>query len=240
LTVTPEIETKGKGGYGCRERGRKNDRDQPLRPVRASQPDGPEEHRTATGFCKMRGNPYVELVHWIHILLQDPRTTGAIRTRPSPWTTPGWPATSWPHSTPAARRDIDLRFLAADRGGHREGLALCFAACSRPGVRTGHLVFGMLKTRILRNALVRHLAASSARSIGRRSGRRVRDGSSIRLEPNVGGAPHWAPATRAPPMPRAVRRRSGETLAKFSVDLTQQAPTGEIDRSSGATPRSAR
>ena len=36
---------------------------------------------TATGFCKMRGNPYVELVHWLHILLQDPRNDlAAIRT----------------------------------------------------------------------------------------------------------------------------------------------------------------
>ncbi len=28
---------------------------------------------TATSFCKMRGNPYVELVHWMHVLQQDPR-----------------------------------------------------------------------------------------------------------------------------------------------------------------------
>ena len=36
---------------------------------------------TATGFCKMRGNPYVELVHWVHILLQDARNdVAAIRS----------------------------------------------------------------------------------------------------------------------------------------------------------------
>lgn len=27
---------------------------------------------SATAFCKMRGNPYVELVHWIHQILQQP------------------------------------------------------------------------------------------------------------------------------------------------------------------------
>src|SRR5437899_11107122 len=27
---------------------------------------------SATVFCKMRGNPYVELVHWIHQILQLP------------------------------------------------------------------------------------------------------------------------------------------------------------------------
>ncbi|RYE72514.1 MAG: type VI secretion system ATPase TssH, partial [Oxalobacteraceae bacterium] len=36
---------------------------------------------TATSFCKMRGNPYVELVHWLHVLLQDPRNdVSAIRS----------------------------------------------------------------------------------------------------------------------------------------------------------------
>ena len=37
---------------------------------------------TATGFCKMRGNPYVELAHWLHVMMQDPRNdVAAIRTR---------------------------------------------------------------------------------------------------------------------------------------------------------------
>ena len=26
----------------------------------------------ATVFCKLRGNPYVELVHWLHQLIQSP------------------------------------------------------------------------------------------------------------------------------------------------------------------------
>src|SRR5688572_24091128 len=29
---------------------------------------------SATRFCKMRGNPYVELTHWIHQLLQQTET----------------------------------------------------------------------------------------------------------------------------------------------------------------------
>ena len=37
---------------------------------------------TATGFCKMRGNPYVELVHWLHVMLQDSSNDiAAIRTK---------------------------------------------------------------------------------------------------------------------------------------------------------------
>src|SRR5690554_3190195 len=33
-------------------------------------PVGYKAIEAATVFCKMRGNPYVELVHWIHQLLQ--------------------------------------------------------------------------------------------------------------------------------------------------------------------------
>src|SRR5712664_1022939 len=37
--------------------------------------------RTAYDFCKMRGNPHVEIVHWLHILLQDATNDiAAIRT----------------------------------------------------------------------------------------------------------------------------------------------------------------
>ena len=36
----------------------------------------------ATTFCKMRGNPYVELVHWLHQMLQDQRNDlAAIRSK---------------------------------------------------------------------------------------------------------------------------------------------------------------
>ena len=49
---------------------------------------------TATGFCKMRGNPYVELVHWLHVLLQDPHNdVGVDPHRLSASTTPSWRAT---------------------------------------------------------------------------------------------------------------------------------------------------
>ena len=46
---------------------------------------------TATGFCKMRGNPYVELVHWIHILMQDPRNDLALIRTTFSSTTRSWP-----------------------------------------------------------------------------------------------------------------------------------------------------
>ena len=79
----------------------------------------------ATVFCKLRGNPYVELVHWIQQILQTPDSdlhrivrhfeldavaAGAGRDRGA--------------RSAAARRDVDLGLLDArrERGRARLGL----------------------------------------------------------------------------------------------------------------------
>lgn len=47
----------------------------------------------ATVFCKLRGNPYVELVHWFHQILQLPDST-CTRSSASPGSTRrAWPRT---------------------------------------------------------------------------------------------------------------------------------------------------
>ena len=44
-------------------------------------PTGLKAIETATGFCKMRGNPYVEMIHWLHVMVQDSSNDiSAIRT----------------------------------------------------------------------------------------------------------------------------------------------------------------
>ena len=108
----------------------------------------------ATVFCKLRGNPYVELVHWVHILLQDPRNDiAAIRTafaiddtklvRNVVAALDALPrgATAISDFSPQIEEAIEKGWLYA---------SLQFSA-SR--VRTGHLVYGMLRTPTLRNAL---------------------------------------------------------------------------------------
>ena len=109
---------------------------------------------TATSFCKMRGNPYVELVHWVHVLLQDARNDlAAIRTafglddamlaRDVTNMLDGLPrgATSISDFSPQIEEAIEKGWIYA---------SLQFGA-SR--VRTGHLLYGMLKTATLRNSL---------------------------------------------------------------------------------------
>ena len=109
---------------------------------------------TATGFCKMRGNPYVELVHWIHILMQDPRNDLALiratfklddakLARDIVEALDELPrgATAISDFSPQIEEAIEKGWLYA---------SLQFSAAR---VRTGHLVYGMLKTPTLRNAL---------------------------------------------------------------------------------------
>jgi type VI secretion system protein VasG len=182
---------------------------------------------TATGFCKMRGNPYVELVHWVHVMLQDPQNDiSAIRTafgldddalaRNVLATLDALPrgATSISDFSPQIEEAIEKGWLYA---------SLQFGAGR---VRTGHLLYGMLKTATLRNALFAisgefrkvqvEKMASEFESICASSHETTqRDGGLA-----DGGATDEAGGPVG----------EGEALVKFSVDLTQQARDGKIDR----------
>jgi len=109
---------------------------------------------TATGFCKMRGNPYVEMVHWLHILLQDAQNDiASIRSafniddaqlaRDVVQTLDSLPrgASAISDFSPQIEEAIEKGWLYA---------SLQFGAAR---VRTGHVLYGMLKTRTLLNAL---------------------------------------------------------------------------------------
>lgn len=109
---------------------------------------------SATGFCKMRGNPYVELVHWLHILLQDAQNdVAAIRT-------------AFGLDDTRLARDVVAALDALPRGATaisdfsplieeaiEKGWLYASLQFSASRVRTGHLIFGMLKTPTLKNAL---------------------------------------------------------------------------------------
>lgn len=182
---------------------------------------------TATGFCKMRGNPYVELVHWLHILLQDPRgDVAAIRTafglddaklaRDVVAALDALPrgATSISDFSPQIEEAIEKGWLYA---------SLQFGA-SR--VRTGHLIFGMLKTATLRNALFaisgewRKVAAEKLASDF---------GSVVATSAEATQVDSAPSAASGGEEPGAGPTGQGEALVKFSVDLTAKAKSGEID-----------
>ncbi len=189
----------------------------------------------ATVFCKLRGNPYVELEHFLAQLLQQPDS-------------------DWHRVIKHAQ--LDMSVLAKDltaaldrlpRGATSiQGIAENIADAIERGwvygtllygdnvVRSGYMLVGMLKTKNLRNALVaisrqfeklkvEDLSDSLPKIIqgSPEDGQGASDGSSGAAG---GAAPGEASGAIAP---AAMGKQ--EALKKFTVDLTEQARSGKMD-----------
>ncbi|PEQ14586.1 ClpV1 family T6SS ATPase [Novosphingobium sp. PC22D] len=184
---------------------------------------------TATSFCKMRGNPYVELVHWVHVLLQDPQNDVAAICN------------HFGLDDARLSRDVVARLDSLPRGATsisdfspqieeaiEKGWLYASLQFSAARVRTGHLLYAMLKTPTLENALVGmsgEWRKVSADTLG------------DRFEEIVSGSQETSEITAAPANIAGGELGSGEVpapggesaLAKYAVDLTQKARDGEID-----------
>jgi len=189
----------------------------------------------ATVFCKLRGNPYVELVHWMQQILQTPDSdlhrivrhfeldssrlakdvTDALDRLPRG-------ATSISDLSPHVENAVERGWVYA---------TLMFGD-SR--VRTGHLVIGMLKTPSLRNALIaisRQFEKLSADKLTEDLGRIVNGSPEDQLaaaEGTTSAAPGDASGAMAP-----AQMGKQEALKRFATDLTERARKGQIDPVSG-------
>ncbi|MBO9356837.1 type VI secretion system ATPase TssH [Bordetella petrii] len=179
----------------------------------------------ATSFCKLRGNPYVELVHWIHQI---------VRTQDSDL-----------HRI-ARRFDLDMGVLQADLTQALDQLPRGAGSVSdlsehidhaverawvlgslRYGagrIRGGHLMAGLVKTYALRNVLL---------GMSDQFSRIVPDVLLEQLEGIVQGSPEDATAQAAGEQPDGAPAQGGSALARYAVDLTARARAGEIDPVSG-------
>jgi type VI secretion system protein VasG len=183
---------------------------------------------TATGFCKMRGNPYVELVHWVHVLIQDTQNdVASIRTafglddtalaRSVVTALDMLPrgATAISDFSPQIEEAIEKGWLYA---------SLQFGAGR---VRTGHLLFGMLKTATLRNALFAisgEFRKVQVEKLGAEfEGICAQSHETTQHDLGPAGSGAAGDADGGPV-------GEGEALARFSIDLTQQARDGKIDQ----------
>src|SRR4051794_7325438 len=197
-------------------------------------PLGYKAVESATVFCKMRGNPYVELVHWIAQIFQLPdsdlhraiRHFGLNASKLATDMTTALDrlprgATSISDFSPHLEESVERAWVYA---------TLMFKESQ---IRTGHLLFGILKTSNLRNVLVGmsgefakvkpdDLAASFQKIVGGspEDAQQAADGSTL----SGGAAPGEANGAMAP---AAMGKQ--EALAKFSVDLTEKATKGELD-----------
>lgn len=185
---------------------------------------------TATSFCKMRGNPYVEFVHWLHVLLQDGRNDlAAIRTRfqiddaklardvVAQLDQLPRGATAISDFSPVLEEAVEKGWLYA---------SLMFAANR---VRSGHLLVGALKSSSLKNMLFTISPEFRKIQTDKLSDEfeKITAGSSEAQSQEAlpagdlgGGGGGAAPAAGG---------EGGSALEKYSVDLTAKARTGEID-----------
>ena len=189
---------------------------------------------SATVFCKLRGNPYVELVHVIHQVLQLPDSDLHKIIRHFQLN----PSTLAADITAALDRLPRGATSISDLSAHLEEAverawvygSLMF---SESAIRTGHLVVGILKTRDLRNHLFgisKEFEKVKIEALcdgydkicegSPESGQSPTDGTGMA----AGAAPGEASGALAP-----AQMGKQEALARFTVDLTEQARTGKID-----------
>ena len=189
---------------------------------------------SATVFCKMRGNPYVELVHWIHqiLQLQDSDLHRIIREFQVDPARLARDLTESLDKLPRGATSISDLSSHLDDAVERAWVwgSLAFGDSQ---VRTGHLVVGILKTPGLKNTLsaisrefdkikVDALQDKFDAIVGAspETSLKATDGSSV----GGGATPGEASGAMAP-----AQMGKGEALKKFSVDLTERARKGEID-----------
>jgi type VI secretion system protein VasG len=188
----------------------------------------------ATVFCKLRGNPYVELEHWIAQLLQ---------AQDSDWQRI---VKHYALDAGALARDLTAALDRLPRGATSiQDISDNIADAVQKGwtygtllygdfaVRSGHVMVGMLKTKNLRNALVaisRQFEKIKDDDLSDNLGTVVKgsaedgQGASDGSGASAGAAPGEASGAIAP---AAMGKQ--EALKKFTVDLTEQARSGKMD-----------
>src|SRR6478736_2792454 len=109
----------------------------------------------ATVFCKLRGNPYVELVHWIQQILQAPDSDlhRIVRHFELEASRVARDVTEALDRLPRGASSISDLSAHVENAVER-GWVYATLMFGESRVRTGHLMVGMLKTPSLRNALV--------------------------------------------------------------------------------------
>ncbi|VAX32884.1 ClpB-like protein [hydrothermal vent metagenome] len=189
---------------------------------------------SATVFCKMRGNPYVELVHWFNqiLQLQDSDLHRIIQEFDFNSSRLAKDMTAALDRLPRGSTSIsDLSSYveeAVERGWVYGSLMF-----GESQVRTGHLVLGILRTPSLRYALL---------GISKEFEKVKYEALSDDFKEILGASPEVAmqatdgfqtgggavPGEAATAMPPAQMGKQ-EALKQFSVDLTEKARKGEID-----------
>ena len=187
---------------------------------------------SANVFCKLRGNPYIELVHWFHqiLQLQDSDLHRIIKhfgVEPSALARDLTEALDRLPRGSTSVTDISSQVEEAVERGWVFG-SLLFGESQ---VRTGHLVVGMLKTSSLRNGLYgisRQFERVKLDPLVDEFDRLLRDSPEAAMTASDGFQAGSAAPDDGGAMPAAAMGKQ-EALRRFTVDLTEQARAGKLD-----------
>nr|WP_314577907.1 type VI secretion system ATPase TssH [uncultured Pseudomonas sp.] len=189
---------------------------------------------SSTVFCKMRGNPYVELVHWLHQLLQlaDSDLLRIIRHYEIDPALLARDLTAALDRLPRGSTSITDLSSQLEEGVERAWVyaTLMFGEAQ---VRSGHLLVGLLKDKTLRNSVLgmsSEFGKISIDDLTQRFSGLLDDSPEARLLASDGfrldqsATPGEASGALTP-----AAMGGQEALKKFTVDLTQQARSGTMD-----------
>ncbi len=189
---------------------------------------------SAAVYCKLRGNPYIELVHWLHQILQLPdRSDLRIAIEAS-------------NLDPARlASDITIALDRLPRGATtitsfsphvddaiKQGWMYATLLYGESQIRTGHVLIALLKTEHLRNILTGMSAEFAKIDVERLSGsfreifaKSVEEGMTASDRSGLSADSTVADASAMPPPEMG----KGEALKRYSVDLTERVRRGELD-----------
>jgi type VI secretion system protein VasG len=191
----------------------------------------------ATVFCKLRGNPYVELVHWLTQLLESPDSDLQAIVR------------HYQLDQAALARDVTTTLDRLPRGSTsisdfsehithaiQQGWVYGTLMFGDAQVRSAYLVVGVLNTPSLRHALTgisrqfeKIKADDLAENLGTVCAKTGETGLGAQDGTGIGSG---APGETAGAMAPAAMGKQ-EALKKFTVDLTERAREGKMDPVSG-------
>ncbi|WP_175942324.1 type VI secretion system ATPase TssH [Burkholderia pyrrocinia] len=182
----------------------------------------------ATGFCRLRGNPYVELAHWFKQILQRPDgdLQRVLRRFDIDEAAIDRALVTALDRLPRGAGSVSDLSVHIDDAVER---AWVYATLKYDAtrIRGAVLLLAILKTPQLRNVLM---------GITREFERIVPDVLADELESIVEGSPEAQPAAHSSQAGlggdaavRGATAAEGSALARFAVDLTARARAGEID-----------
>jgi type VI secretion system protein VasG len=189
----------------------------------------------ATVFCKLRGNPYVELVHWLQQIMQTPDSDlhRIIKRFELDTSRLAKDVTEALDRLPRGATSISDLSSHVENAVER-GWVYGTLMFGDNQVRTGYLMVGLVKTSSLRNALVaisRQFELVKADALTEEFGTIVKGSPEERLSATDGtasAAPGEASGAMAP-----AQLGKQEALKKYATDLTDRARKGQIDPVTG-------